>query len=85
MALRTCRGIVLLASVCLFGGAVAHGNVIYDESVSGDLSNSGLAPTPWTVSLESNRYSEQPVNPRLELLIETTLHLQCPTAYFCRL
>jgi hypothetical protein len=50
MALRTCRGIVLLASVCLFGG-----NVIYDESVSGDLSNSGPAPTPLTVSLGSNQ------------------------------
>lgn len=44
MALRTCRGIVLLASVCLFGGAVAHGNVIYDESVSGDVSAITLLP-----------------------------------------
>ena len=31
-----------------------HASVIYDESVSGDLSNSGMAPTMLTVSLGSS-------------------------------
>jgi hypothetical protein len=48
------RGIVLLVSACLFGAA-ARGSVIYNESVSGDLSNSGLTPTLLTVSLGSNQ------------------------------
>jgi hypothetical protein len=43
------RNIVLLASALLYG-AGAHGDTIYNESVSGDLSNSGLTPTLLTVS-----------------------------------
>ena len=48
------RSIVLLASAFLYCAAAAHGATIYDESVSGDLSNSGLTPTLLTVSLGSN-------------------------------
>jgi hypothetical protein len=47
------RSVVLLASALLYGAA-AHGDTIYNESVSGDLSNSGLTPTLLTVSLGSN-------------------------------
>jgi hypothetical protein len=47
------RSVVLLASALLYGAA-AHGDTIYNESVSGDLSNSGLAPALLTVSLGSN-------------------------------
>ncbi len=47
------RSIFLLASAFLYGTA-AHGDTIYNESVSGDLSNSGLAPTQLTVSLGLN-------------------------------
>jgi hypothetical protein len=47
------RSIVLLASAFLYGAA-AHGDTIYNESISGDLSNSGLAPTLLTVSLGLN-------------------------------
>jgi hypothetical protein len=47
------RSIVLLAITFLYGIA-AHGSSIYDESVSGDLSNSGLTPTLLTVSVGSN-------------------------------
>ena len=47
------RSIVLLASAFLYGTA-AHGDTIYNESVSGDLSNSGLTPTLLTISLGSN-------------------------------
>jgi hypothetical protein len=47
------RSIVLLASGFLYGAA-AHGDTIYNESVSGDLSNNGLAPTVLTVSPGSN-------------------------------
>jgi hypothetical protein len=47
------RSIVLLTSACLYG-TVAHGDTIYNESVSGDLSNSGLTPTSVTVSLGTN-------------------------------
>ena len=47
------RIIVLLACAFLYGMA-AHGDTIYNESVSGDLSNSGLTPTLLTVSLGSN-------------------------------
>ncbi len=50
---RVSLGIVLLAAALSFGTAV-RGDVIYNESVSGDLSNSGLAPTVLTVSLGSN-------------------------------
>ncbi|HEX3969122.1 MAG TPA: hypothetical protein VHW70_14240 [Edaphobacter sp.] len=47
------RSIVLLATAFLYGMA-AHGDTIYNESVSGDLSNSGLTPTALTVLLGSN-------------------------------
>ena len=47
------RNTVLLACALLYGMA-AHGDTIYDESVSGDLSNSGLTPTLMTVLLGSN-------------------------------
>ena len=47
------RSIVLLAVTFLYGIA-AHGSTIYDESVSGDLSSSGSAPTLLTVSLGAN-------------------------------
>ena len=44
---------VLFALVCgLFSNA--HGASSYDESISGDFSNSGLAPTPVRVGLGSN-------------------------------
>jgi hypothetical protein len=38
----------------LMVGGLARGSVIYDESISGDLSNSGLAPTALIVALGSN-------------------------------
>jgi hypothetical protein len=47
------RSIVLLASAFLYG-TVAHGDTIYNESISGDVSNSGLTPTLLPVSLGSN-------------------------------
>jgi hypothetical protein len=47
------RNTVLLASAFLYGAA-AHGDTIYNESVSGDLSNSGLTPTALTFSLGLN-------------------------------
>ena len=47
------RSIFLLACAFLYGTA-AHGDTIYNESVSGDLSNSGLTPTLLTVSLGLN-------------------------------
>ncbi len=47
------RSIVLLACAFLYGSA-AHGDTLYNESVSGDLSNSGLTPTLVTVSLGLN-------------------------------
>jgi hypothetical protein len=53
MTSHTLRSIVLLASAFLYGSA-AHGDTIYNESVSGDLSNSGLTPTLLTVLLGSN-------------------------------
>ena len=45
--------LVLLACAFLYGTA-AHGDTVYNESVSGDLSNNGLAPTVLTVSQGSN-------------------------------
>src|SRR4051794_22479212 len=43
----------LFALVCgVFSGA--HAAVVYNESVSGDLSNSGLTPTAVSVGLGSN-------------------------------
>ena len=47
------RTIVLLATAFLYAMA-AHGDTVYNESVSGDLSNNGLAPTALTVSLGLN-------------------------------
>jgi hypothetical protein len=49
MTSQMLRNIVLLASAFLYG-AVAHGDTVYNESVSGDLSNSGLTPTVLIVS-----------------------------------
>jgi hypothetical protein len=46
-------GSVLLAAV-LLSSATARAGVIWNESVNGDLSNSGLDPTVLTVSLGSN-------------------------------
>lgn len=46
-------GSTLLAAV-LLSGATARAGVIWNESVNGDLSNSGLAPTPLKVSMGSN-------------------------------
>jgi len=43
----------LLACAFLYAAA-AHGDTLYNESVSGDLSNSGLTPTLLTVSLGLN-------------------------------
>lgn len=48
------RSIALLACAFLYGTAAAHGNTIYSESSSPDLSNNGLAPTLLTVSLGPN-------------------------------
>ena len=53
MTLHTLKSTVLLASVFLYG-AVAYGSTIYNESVSGDLSNNGLAPTVLTISTGLN-------------------------------
>ena len=53
MTSHTLRSTVLLASAFLYG-AVAHGSTIYDESVSGDLSNNGLVPTSLTLSAGLN-------------------------------
>jgi hypothetical protein len=47
------RSIVLLASAFLYTMA-AHGDTVYNESVSGDLSNLGLTPTLVTVLLGPN-------------------------------
>jgi hypothetical protein len=43
----------LLACAFLYGTA-AHGDTLYNESVSGDLSNNGLAPTLLTVVFGAN-------------------------------
>jgi PEP-CTERM motif len=48
-----CRNIALLACAVLYGTA-AHGSVIYNESISGDLSNNFSAPTLLTVSFGAN-------------------------------
>jgi hypothetical protein len=53
MTSHMCRSIVLLAGAFLSGMA-AHGDTIYNESVSGDLSNNGSTPTLLTISLGSN-------------------------------
>jgi hypothetical protein len=44
-----------MLALCLIGAGAARASTIYDESVSGDLSNSGLSPTLLTVSLGSNQ------------------------------
>jgi hypothetical protein len=44
---------VLLASAFLYATA-AHGDTVYNESISGDLSNNGLAPTLLTFGLGNN-------------------------------
>jgi hypothetical protein len=43
-----------LLAVAVLLGTTAHGDTIYDESVSGDLSNSGMAPTLLHVSVGPN-------------------------------
>jgi hypothetical protein len=48
------RSIVLLASGFLYGAAAHGDNIIWNEGVSGDLSNNGLAPTVLTVSPGAN-------------------------------
>jgi hypothetical protein len=48
------RTSILLLTAAFLYSTAANGSTIYDESVSGDLSNSGLAPTPVTVSVGSN-------------------------------
>ena len=53
MTLHLLSRIVLVASAFLYA-AVAHGDTVYNEGVSGDLSNSGLTPTLITVSLGQN-------------------------------
>lgn len=53
MIFELCRIPVLVAGVFCCGAA-AQASVIYDESVSGDLSNSGATPTVLTVGLGSN-------------------------------
>ena len=53
MTSQMCRNIVLLANVFLYGAA-AHGDTVYNESASPDLSNNGLAPTQLMVSLGLN-------------------------------
>jgi hypothetical protein len=47
------RTIVLLASAFLYASA-AYGDTTYNESISGDLSNSGLTPTLLSISFGSN-------------------------------
>jgi hypothetical protein len=54
MPLQKFGGYVIVSAAAWCSTAVQAG-VIYDESVSGDLSNSGLAPTLLTVSLASNQ------------------------------
>jgi hypothetical protein len=54
MILQKLGGYLLLAAAALCSPAVRAG-VIYDESVSGDLSNSGPTPTLLTVSPGSNQ------------------------------
>ena len=47
------RSIFLLACAFLYGTA-AHGDTLYNESVSGDLSNNGLAPTLLAFGMGNN-------------------------------
>lgn len=47
--------ITVLMAFVFCSSAAAQASVIYDESVSGDLSNSGTAPTVLTVGLGSNQ------------------------------
>lgn len=42
------RNVILLASAC-FCSAFSHASTLYNENVSGDLSNNGLAPTSLTL------------------------------------
>ena len=53
MTSHSLRNIVLLMSAFLYGAA-AHGDTVYNESASPDLSNNGLAPTQLMVSLGLN-------------------------------
>ena len=49
MTSQMLKSMVLMTSALLYGAA-AHASTIYNEPVSGDLSNNGLAPTLLTVS-----------------------------------
>ena len=53
-ARRAWAASALALALALTGAGAARGGVIYDESSSGDLSNSGLTPTLLSVSLGSN-------------------------------
>jgi hypothetical protein len=53
MTSSMCRSIVLLASAFLYVSA-AHGDTVYNESISGDLSNNGLAPTLLAFGMGNN-------------------------------
>jgi len=53
MHLQSASHLVLLAVT--FGISIARGAIVYDETISGDLSNSGLNPTAITVSPGSNQ------------------------------
>src|SRR5436309_12571664 len=54
MTLYRFRGISLFAGACLLSVA-AQAATVYTESISGDLSGSGLSPTPITIALGSNQ------------------------------
>jgi hypothetical protein len=51
----TSRFAIGAVALSLIGSGAANAAVIYNESVSGDLSNSGLTPTGLTVSIGSNQ------------------------------
>src|SRR3954451_10697287 len=49
-----CMSLKALVLTAMLSG-MAHSAVIYNETIAGDLSNSGLAPSLLTVSLGSNQ------------------------------
>lgn len=54
MHLRRMSKRVVLAAVCM-SAAMAHAATIWDEDVSGDLSDNGSAPTPLVMGIGSNQ------------------------------
>ena len=54
MLTRIAGAYVLVALACAVSPSPAAAVVIYNEAISGDLSNNGLSPTPLSVSLGSN-------------------------------